>query len=429
MAETNRAQRTGVAIAVGLVVVGIAWARCSKPTNDRAEVPDAASSASAPAEPRAGLGEPIAATHVGADVIVAALDVAAKGLRVQRIDPDDRIVADRVVLGDVAGSTDAEVKVAASPEGVAVTWRGLRSGKLVRQLVRLGPDLSARGEPAEVGAASCSTRDGLWSSDGVRASFRPWSGAPGKLPLPKDKEISLLCGQHRAFALVEDDDKTSLLPLVHDAGAPVTVVRDDDFGEDEQRELAEYNVGDDVGVVRLAASGALALREVLAGAVGPLRKLKTTIGRDDDIVAVDASAHVAVIVYTQEETPDGGADDPASTLTCTKVSAVRVDRETFEESTVELAPARCGYELGPFFTNALGDGVSVAWPERSGGGGHARAPIAGLAHVTVGRTGTPSLARSAEAADAMVDAGCDESTCYAVALRRSDGKAKILRYR
>lgn len=458
MADEGSARRLGVKLAAASAAVAVVvwlFAR-GDGAGGRGEgalgpaAPDASappgSGPSAPGPGAPGLSAPIAAAHVAnGEVLVAALDVAARGIRVQRVAADDRIVADRVVLDDVAWSTDADLKLAAHAAGdAALTWRGLRGGKLVRDLVVVGADLAAKEPRGEVAAASCATRDGVWFSDGARATSRPFGGAPRAVDLPKDKDSSLLCGPGRAFAVLDEDDGTSILPLgpasgPSDAAAPeaLAVLRERDFGDDEQRELAEYTVGDDVGVVRLGGSGAVAIREVAGVVVGPLRRLKATLPKDDDVVAVDASPKVLAIVYSEDVSAacPSGPGGPGDGAVATKVMVLRVDRESLEESTVELAPGRCGYEIGPFFTGVLGDAVSVAWAERSGGAGRARAPIAGLAHAVVARAGAPSLARVEQRADALVDAGCDGARCYAVALVRRDeadatspGSAKVLRY-
>jgi hypothetical protein len=339
--------------------------------------------------------------------------------------------------------------------GVAITWRGLRGGKLVRQLLVLGPDLAPMGDPTVVAAASCATRDALWYTDGKRVHARPWVGPTTRSELPKDKDAALVCGAHRAFALLDEDDGTSIVILGNDArdggagdggtrdggaahAAPTQLLKEAEFGDDDQRERSDYTVGDDVGVVRLGVSGAVTLREVKAGAPGPIHKLKTTIPRDDDVVAVDASPRAVVIVFT-EDVGDAcpNANDAGSTGTAsTRVKALRIDRTTFEESIVELSPGMCGREVGPFFTGALGDTVSVAWVERVPVAGKARAPVAGLAHRVVPAAGPPGeLARSDQPADALVDAGCDGARCYAVALARREGMdamvpglARVIRY-
>ena len=440
MADPSTTKRAGIALGAGLLAILVGWRMCSKDDVDRGQGTGPASSrpeskgaaASKPGS-ASGLSAPIAAAHAGnGDVIVAGLDVAAKAIRVLRIAAKDEVVGDEVALGDVEWSTDSDLKVVAHPkEGAGVTWRGLRGGKLVRELALLGADLAPRGEPTEVSAASCATRDAVWFSDGSHAVARPWSGPPSKIELPKDKDASLLCGTSRAFAVLDDEDRTSILALGTDARAAVTVVRESDFGEDEQRELAEYTAGEDVGFVRLGMSGAVAVRELSGGTLGALRKLKTAIPKDDDVVAVDASAKVLAIVYTQDASSACPAGDSA---VATKVTVLRVDRATFEESTVELSAGRCGHEVGPFFTGVLGDGVSVAWAERAGGAGKARAPIAGLAHARLMPSGAASVGRIEQAGDALVDAGCDGTTCHAVVLARRDtpdapGFAKVLRYK
>jgi hypothetical protein len=458
------ARVVGVAGALALVGAGC---RCAK-APDPAGPPEDAALEAAPAddasglstheagEPAGGLSAPIAAARSGADVVVAGLDVPSRSIRVQRISASDAVVAERMVFEGVAWSSDSDLKVIAASDGVAVTWRGLRGGKLVRQLLVLGADLAPRGEAVDVAAGSCATQDALWFTDGKRVHRRPWSGSATHSELPKDKDAALVCGAHRAFALLDEDEGTTLLALggggeadggkadaggasasstIVGAAASLSVLKESEFGEDEQRERAEFTVGDDLGVVRLATSGAVALREIRAGALGPLRKLKTAIGRDDDVVAVDASLRVVVIVFTEDAgeacAAEGGAMSPS-----TRVKALRVDRATLEESTVELSPGACGREVGPFFTGALGDAVSVAWVERVPVAGKARAPIAGLAHRTVNAAGAPGeLVRAEQPADALVDAGCDGAHCYAVALARRTGMdamipglARVLRY-
>lgn len=430
---------TGATLALTAAIV-FGGCRCGRDGGSA----DAGTSTSAPSVdelPAAGaatLSAPIAAAQLETErVVVAGLDAAAKGLRVQLLS-GKTVEKERVVLGDVAWSNDADLKVVAG-HGISITWRGLRGGRLVRQLVTLDPNLEPKGDPVDVPAASCATKEALWFTDGTKASVRPWNGAPHTVALPKEKEASLLCGATTAYAVIEDDDKTSLTVLGAAGGATRgathVVVREADFGEDEQRELSEFTVGDDVGVVRLSRSGAIAVRELKGGALGPLSKLTTYIGQDDDVVAVDASTSEIVIVYTQD-VADGGTSG-SDAAPCTRVLGLRVNRTTLEESKVVLGEARCGIEVGPFFTGAFGEGVKVAWTERASTIGRARAPIVGFAHAHVVLGKAPSVARVEQPADALVDAGCSAKTskCVAVALARTPGAdvmlpgfAKVLLY-
>lgn len=463
--------------AAALVLVVVLW-RCVR-SNDNGSTagsaPSAAeSSASAPVASSStapsqsaplppGLSGPIAAANVGGgDVLVAALDAQTKSIVVQRINSRDEVVAKGTALSEVSGSSDSELKLIVENVGAAndadagvsedggaaprtgdalVVWRGLRGGKLVRQYVVLnGSDLKPKGDPTEALAAFCATRDAVWFSDGSKASSRPWAGSAGtkgeKVDLPKEKDASLLCGQHRAFAVLEEDERTSVLPLGHppvDAGphaiGPVTMMRDNDFGEDEQRELSEYTVIDDVGFVRLSASGALAIRELTSGSAAPgaLKRLKTQIKKDDDVVAVEASTKFIVIVYTQD------VSDTSDAEVCTKVAALRVDRATLEESVLDLSSGRCGHEVGPFWTATIADAITIAWPERTSATiGKPRAPIVALAHAQITPTNKPTLARIEQSAEAIADASCTVEGCFAAALIRSapsdKGVVKIIRY-
>ena len=381
---------------------------------------------------------PIAAAHsIGGDVLVAALDVPAKAIRLMRIGASDEVRAHGTAFDDVKWSSEADLKVVASSNGgAAITWRGLRGGKLGRSLLTVGQDLVRKQPAVEVGGPSCATRDAIWFTDGKQAHGKSWSGGSVDFALPKDKEASLLCGLTRAWAFLEEDDGTSFITLSGgDAGgrpSAVTLMRESDFGDDDQRERSEYTVGDDLGIVRLGSSGALAFREVRDGVVGALKRARTKIPHDDDVVAVDASAKALVIVFTQDASsscPDGQAS--------TKVSAIRIDRSSAEETSLELSSGTCSREVGPFFTGAVGEGVSIAWVERVPTAGKAKAPIVALSHEFIPPNGAAQTAKRIEvAADALVDAGCDAERCYAAALERKvgtdgmvPGPIKVLRYR
>jgi hypothetical protein len=435
--------RGACAVAVLAVVPACTCSKTPPPPAPVDAAPAApVASAAAASEPPLGLSAPIAATHLGSGaVVVAGLDVPAKAIRVERIDDKDAITLERTALSDVAWSSEADLRIVPAGAGVAITWRGKRGGKLVRQLVVLDADLAPKGEPVDVTAAACATDDALYWTDGAHMDARKWSGASSRTDLPKDKDASLVCGAHAAYAVLEDDDGVSIARFGGDAGdKSVRLLEDSAFGEDEPRERAEYTAGDDLGVVRLAASGSLALRELSHGVPGPLRRLTTKLSRDADVVAVDASARAVVVVSTEDAS--ASCDSGSST----RVLALRIDRASLEESTVELSPGSCGREVGPFFTGARpGDGgVAVAWVERVPRHGDPRAPIEGLAYRVVPASGagvdaravaSPPLGRIEQAADALVDAGCDAARCYAVALARKPGMdamvpgfAKVLRY-
>lgn len=436
-------------LAAFVVVASSGSCRCGRTADggganeaDAATEPPVVETSGPKGEGGAGCGlfsAPIAAAHAAdGEVLVAGLDVRAKAIRLLRVTKDDAVVGQGIAFDDVKWSSEADLKVVlASGGGAGVTWRGLRAGKMGRALIMVGPDLARKADPIEVAGASCATLDAIWFTDGRRAHARPWTGAPIDVDLPKDREASLVCGATRAFALLEEDEGTSFVAL--GAGADggrtgaATLLREADFGEDEQRERTEYTVRDELGVVRLASSGTIVMREVNNdGVVGPLKKARTKIPHDDDVVAVDASPKAVVIVFTQDASA-ACADGHAST----KVSAVRIDRTTGEETTAELSKGMCAREVGPFFTGAVGDGVSIAWVERVPVAGKPKAPIVSLAHAFIPPSGAAQTVKRIDvAADAVVDAGCDAERCYAAALERKagtdgmlPGPIKVLRYR
>lgn len=425
-----------------VLVLGLVWlvlapaCTCAKKQAEGEGAPATSTPTPAVAVVEAGIASgapvfsgPIAAARLAGteDVVVVGLDVSAKALRLRRVGADGATKLDRTVLDDVAWTSDADVRLFASARAMSLVWRGKRAGKAGRTHVVLGEDLAPRGAPADVSAAGCATQDVFLHADGKRVtSIAVGAGARALAPVdvPKDREVALVCGAHRAFMILEHDDGADVGvlatgPGAWDAGALVTrpLLREAELGDDA-RERAEYVVGDELGVVRLASGGALAWRETKEGRPGKLEKLKTTIPQDDDVVAVDASPRVLVVVHTQEvEGACNGAAGPA-----TKVVALRVDRATGAENAIDLAPPSCGREIGPFYTSTVGDAVNVSWVERVPTAGRARPPIAALAHVSVPHEGAPRpLLRVDLEADALADAGCDASGCVAAALLRQEG--------
>src|SRR5688572_9992797 len=80
-----------------------------------------------------GFTTPLAATHVGnGAVIVAGLDVGAKALRVKKLGEHDEVLGERTLLDGLASSPESELKIVPAAGGAAITWRGMRHGKIVR---------------------------------------------------------------------------------------------------------------------------------------------------------------------------------------------------------------------------------------------------------------------------------------------------------
>lgn len=432
-------------------------------TRDRANPPpeaEAGTGASnapanvAPAGTLDGFSAPIAAAHrPSGDVIAVGLDVAAKGLRAVRI-VNGKVAISRIILDDVAWSSEADIKLLPRVDGVAVVWRGKRNGALVREMIAIGERLEARSIPKPVGAAFCSTRDAFLHVSGGKVSAAYYLGGTSIAPLPggAEAEATIACGASRGFVLLEGDEETRaasfgesgqpdlMSKLDIEAGVarpidrtltPRTILRERDFGKDEARERADITIGDELAVVRLSAAGALAIRETKNGEPGPLHKLRTTIRQEHDVVMVDASTAFVLVVFTE----DAGEACPDKVGPWTKVKALRVDLATYDEKVVDLSDGACGRELGPFTIAHMGPALSVGWLERVPTQGRARAPIAGFSHAKVTLEAASKAQRVDVAADALVDAGCNGSSCWSVALTRGPdndvmkpGTLKVLRY-
>jgi hypothetical protein len=329
-------------------------------------------------------------------------------------------------LRGVSWAPDAELFVRPGASGgVALIWRGPRAGKPGRALLLVGPRGEITAEPTEVGAAFCTTLDGVaWIDprpNGARVMARPWSepSARDVLTVATDRDPALACGDHAVVVLGDGDDDLTAASFVPGAPAkaPVVALRDADFGEDDERDHDAYTMGDDLGLVRIANSGAVAMRELPR--IGPAtawRKLKQTIPPDDDVVAVDGDASTTLVVFTH----DADESCPGIGSTAESVRALRVDRKTGAEALVDLAPADCDRSPGPFWIASAPSGPTIAWIERGTKLPAQAAPIIGVSIRTL--TADAATTRRLDLqADAVKDGGCDVRGCALAVLLRSAG--------
>ena len=369
---------------------------------------------------------PVAAARAGGGDIVAGLVASAGVVRVMGLSGGHATwTADP--LRDLAWAPDADLRLRAAAGGFALVWRGPHAGRTGRTMVALGPHGEARDPPVEIGSAFCVTGSGVaWldarSAGPARVQARGWAEASPRVltSVPADRDPALVCADHDVIVLGDGDDDlsaTTFTPGDAAAHAPIVAIRDADFGDDEEREHDAYSVGDDLGVVRVASSGAVAMREVpRGGSPTPWRKLKHTIPADDDVVAVDGDADATVIVYTE----DSDETCPGVGATAESVHALKVVRKTGEETLLDLAPADCEKAPGPLWVAASPAGVTVGWVERRTKSSPQAPPIMGAAFRVLLPSG-PKPFHIDLAADAVVDAGCDEKGCSIAALLRPAG--------
>lgn len=372
---------------------------------------------------------PIAALRVRDATVVAGLVAAAGIVRVTALNDDGSSWTSDALSG-VAWSPDAEVQLEHARDGLALVWRGGKGEKRAGRLVLLGPDGTLRGVAREVAAQWCTTGERVaWIAPNSRGPIhvlsRTWSDdTPREAVLDtSDKTAALVCGDHDVFVLGESDDGLTSTTFDPDTGvpsAPTVVIRDSDLGGDEV-EHRVYVSGDTLEIVRIASSGSIAARDVRrVGSPSPWRKLKYALSPDDDVVAVDGDENTMVVVFTR---PAEGTC-PAMASTAERVEALWVDRTAAVETLFELAPADCQRTFGPFWTaQPTRRPPMIAWVERPIDPAPGAPSIAAVAYRTTLAEGVRT-GRLEVAADAIADAGCDETECFVAALVRGpDGDA------
>jgi hypothetical protein len=368
---------------------------------------------------------PIGAAIAG-DVDVVAGLVAAEGVvRVVAL-AAGRPAWTADALRGVAWAPDSELRLQGAAAGVAVFWHGLRDGKGSHTMVVLGPHGEGRGDPIEVGTSSCATADGVaWiaphAHGPTRVLARRWAEPDVRemVKVPADRDPSLVCGDHQVFVLGDgDDDMTASAFTPGDAAAklPALVLRTSEFSDDE-REHDPYSVGDDLTIVRVSVSGAVAMRDVrLGGVLTPWRKLRHAVSGDDETVCVDGDRSGTLIVTTH-----ASEDACAGAGSTDGVRAVRVDEKTGEDTVVELSTADCDKAKGPFWVGSVTDGPVVAWVERPAQiTPKGAAPIEAVAYRVL-RDGGTREGRITQAADAVADGGCRDRGCFVAVLERAPG--------
>ncbi len=407
------------------------------PVSSRSTTLDAGAPAPmAPLKTEAMFSAPIAGMRLGSSIIVAGLVANAGLVRVIGL-RDGRAMWTTDAIRGVAWTPNAELTMQPAADGVAVIWRGQGDGHAsvdAGTLVILGPQGDLRGDPIAVGAAVCTTGEGLaWidlrNHEAAHVLARRFSEASARdaVVLPLADSAALACGDHRVFVLGEGDDAvsvTSFVPGDPAPRAPDVALRDSDFA-DEEKDHRFFTAGDHLHIVRAGDEGVLAMRDIPPdGAPGAWHKLKHTLTADDDIVSVDATDAAWFIVFAQD------AEDacPGVTSGGEKVHALRIDRVSGAEAVTVLAPRDCTHSVGPFWIANAPPSVPpapssslVAWVERTGRATPEDAPISGLVYRRIDSSGIARAGRVNIDTDALAAAGCDADRCLAVALVRDPG--------
>jgi hypothetical protein len=321
------------------------------------------------------------------------------------------------VVSGVTGES-AELRAFPSEDGVVVVYRGRRDGRSVTEAVAVTASGRVSGSTLEAGAAACATDGALaWitpskgGTSRVMSAAWGWGPATELAPFPPDRDPTIVCASRTIFALGDGERDTTATVVPGPARGASVVMRERDF-TDEEREHDTYVVGDTLGLVRIGRSGTVSVREIGSDGGGPWHRSLLGLHEGDDVVAVDGDGAASMIVFTREATT---ASCGSSALS---VHALYLSR-TSPDRVVELAPATCGEDVGPFWTGAVGGAFVVGWVERATPRLPGDAPIRRLGFRRIETRELGELRYLDRPADYMVDAGCDKDHCYAVALGRT----------
>jgi hypothetical protein len=413
-------------LAVVVAILAVAGCHSSKPRPSPVEASAAPGSVLAHAGPVAAarFSRPIAAIRAPSGVtLIAGLVVPTGVIAVTAIGPDGATRWTHDAVTGVSWSANATLNVFPARGGAVVVWRGLRGGQQGTVAAEVALDGRVDAAPYPVGAAACATDTELaWVDHGSKGTWlvktRAFGGPASAtaLTLPEDRDPALLCGAKSVFALGDGDDDVTLQTVTGTAhGASVRVVQDSDFRGDEERGHEAYAVGDVLGLVRFGLSGSVAAREVVDLHPTPWRRFGRKLTESDDVALVDADAHLAVVAFTHVL---GSGGDEAGTT----VEAFAWERSGSREASYRLAPVDAAHARGPFWSGAVPGGIVVGWVERSAREEAGSAPSVGMAYRVVSLDGLGEIHRVERSADELVDAGCDDAHCYAVALARAAGE-------
>jgi hypothetical protein len=406
------------------IVATLFLARCGSCSscNGHAAADAGAASASASAKPSAvaaPLSLPMAADHDAAgNVYVAGFVAARSAVNLSRFDDHGRLSWSVDAVSELGFSSDAHVDVVASPDGANVIWRGLQNKKRARVAQWVSGDGSVSGVPAAVGENACTAAGWLYAIGGKLGSsalVRPIHGGNDKslVTIPEGHDPGLVCGEGNRAYIVDDGDEdigVRLLDPDKEHALPRAALVPLDALGDEVREHEDFTTGDTLRELLVTEKGALALYQYDGTTVAPRRALDTTIGTDEDMMAVDGNASRVVALIAREATARCDGDMG------TDVVALDIPLDGSKEQVTEIAHAPCGRDLGPYWVAPTPDAIYLAWSVRGPRSG-SRAPVEALAWTKLGGAVT-EVTLSAED---VVFAGCAKGKCMFATIARPEG--------
>jgi hypothetical protein len=409
--------------------LGIAWlvfvASCRPSARsapgDAGQVSDAEISHDAGAVRSPHFGRPVAAVRWTGAVGAVARDRATGELAFAKID-DGAGTVTAVALP--AGLDDPEL--VGSANGLGVIARAAGDAGDGRMLLRLGAAREPRAVPAvSIGAAACATEDGVYAMTrdkaGWKGSFFPLgepSPEPSSVTLSGRSEATIVCGRHRAFAVLSGSGELRAIawtPTKHDA-SPTVLPKPATAGDED---TAMATMDDDLVIVKLERSVVHTL--VWKGEGTSAWRKSDAIAKEGlALEAVDADQGKIGLLFVRTVAKAKGCPAGETSDAVAEVALVDPASGKLVHAPESIETWKCGAEPGPFFLGWAGGKLVVAWPR----GADAACTRAGVKRGGVGYaevdpvTGKARVGRVARPAETIAPAGCDEAKCYAVALTR-----------
>lgn len=377
------------------------------------------------AQPLTRFARPMTARRVDGGIDAVARDRATGDLTLVRL--DDRSPQAPTVMPLKASLDDPELVVSSLDLGVL--GRKVTDGGTGRVLLRVAWDADAgvkRIDLSPVGSAVCATMEGVYSiareATAWRGTFVALTEAGGEASGPTlvgRSEATVICGQHRAFVVTNTGGELRALawsPSSHNA-QPALLARSPSAAGGETIMSA---LADNLVIAKLQkstfstlvwpgeTSGSAWRSDAMAPADG--RTLEAMEPWQGQLGLLFVHAIAKVKGCTGGEKTDSVAEVGLADVATGKLARAPEPVETW----------KCGAEPGPFFTGWANGKFVVAWPR----GPDAACAAAGVRRGGIGyaavdpRTGRARVGRVLRPADAIVDAGCDATQCYAVALTR-----------
>jgi hypothetical protein len=323
-------------------------------------------------------------------------------------------------------SGDAEL--VAAGEQVVVLERTDGGARRVARMLTSSDGGLELGEPEAVGDAVCASRSAVHWLEREGNGFQVWmrrpaDGAASGPSLASGAEVTLVCAERRAFMVSRSESEVRVVAWdpSRDAGTPearpILLPKPPLAGAPD--DVLSTALDDRLAVVAVDPS-AIAALAVAPGTPTQWQKAPLALGDETTLEAIDGEGGKLGLLLLRSV-------PSAKSCKAGETSDTVAEVAVFDTATGKLVHApervetwRCGAEPGPFFSGWAAGKFVVGWP-RGADAACVRAGVRrgglGFAAIEPGPT-RARVGRAGGASEAIVEAGCDASKCYAVALTR-----------